>query len=152
MANEIHHPSGLIVDILGTEAANNGRSCEEHEVCGVMLDLDAVVRLRRVQIVDDDGDEETAIAAYWVTDGVDRCRVGFLGSHCINHWQLYHGKLAQVVDIFSGDDDSPTKRKAYRRNKGCCRAVIIDTEKEDDEEQKQEFVSDNRSSKKQKTL
>ena len=38
-----------------------------------MLDLDAVVRLRRVQIVDDDRDEQTAIATYWVTDGVDRC-------------------------------------------------------------------------------
>lgn len=38
---------------------------------GLMLDLDAVVRLRRVQLVDDDGEEETAIAAYWISDGVD---------------------------------------------------------------------------------
>jgi hypothetical protein len=33
--------------------------------------LDCVVRLRKVQIVADDGREETAVAAYWVSDAVD---------------------------------------------------------------------------------
>ena len=118
------------------EEGSSGRSCEEHGVCGYQLELDSVVRFRKVQIVDeDDGVEETAIAAYWVTDGVDRCRVGFLGRHAIVHWKKFDGKLAQIVDIYSKDDESPTKRRKYHRNKGCAQAVIIDTVRSDDEEE-----------------
>ena len=41
-----------------------------------------------MQIADPDGDnKESAVAAHWVTDGVDRCRVGFLGRHTIEHWK-----------------------------------------------------------------
>ena len=127
------HPTGVTVEVLGTEESSNGRSCEEHDVCGAVVDVDMVVRLRRVQIADPDGDnEETAIAAYWVTDGVDRCRVGFLGRHTIKHWKQFDGKLAQIVDIYSKESDSPTKRKKFHRNRGCCRAIIIDSIKQED--------------------
>ena len=66
-----------------------------------------MVRLRKVQVVNDEGEEEAAIAAHWVTDGVDRCRVGFLDQHCIRHYKRYKGKLAQVVSIYGEDDNSP---------------------------------------------
>lgn len=82
------------------------------------------------------GVEETAIAAYWVTDGVDRCRVGFLGRHTIPHWRQYDGKLAQIIDIYSKDDESPTKRRKFHRNRGCCTAAIIDTVRDDDADKK----------------
>ena len=79
------HPSGISVEIVGIEASSNGRSCEEHDVCGSILAEDVVVRLRKVQIVNAKGIEETAIAANWVSDGIDRCRVGFLQRHLIKH-------------------------------------------------------------------
>ena len=69
------HPPGIVVEIVGTLMGDRGRSCEEHSVCGSVLEEDMVVRLRKVQILVD-GMEETAIACYWVTDGIDRCRVG----------------------------------------------------------------------------
>jgi hypothetical protein len=84
-----------------------------------------VVRLRKVQI-DIDGREETAIAAVWVTDGIDRCRVGYLPRHCVRHATRYDGKLAQVVDMYK-DSDSPTKKRHNRGNCGSCRAIIIDS-------------------------
>jgi hypothetical protein len=46
-----HHPSGIQLDVVGTEEGNRGRSCEEHDVCGDVLELDVVVRLRDVQIL-----------------------------------------------------------------------------------------------------
>ncbi len=70
------HPPGIIVQIVGTLMGDNGRSCEDHAACGSVLEEDMVVRLRRVQVLVEGG-EETAIACIWVTDGVDRCRVGF---------------------------------------------------------------------------
>jgi hypothetical protein len=43
---------------------------------------DMVVHLFKVQI-QVEGREEMAIAAYWVTDGVDCCCVGFLPPHMV---------------------------------------------------------------------
>ena len=94
------HPSGILVDIVGIESPDRGRSCEEHTVCGAVLELDTVVRFRAEQI-DVDGEEQTALAVYWVTDGIDRCRVGFLRRHLLKHKKDYDGKLAQIVDTCS---------------------------------------------------
>ncbi len=79
------HPPGIVVEIVGTEAGNRGRTCKEHTInCGKVLEENVVVRLWKVQVVVN-GREETAIAAVWVTDGIDRCRVGFLKRHMAQH-------------------------------------------------------------------
>jgi hypothetical protein len=71
------------------------------------------------------GKEESALAVYWISDGIDRCRVGFLPRHLMKQWQKYDGRIAQVVDVYEGSD-SPTKRRKNIRNCGCCEAVFID--------------------------
>ncbi len=43
------------------------------------------------------------IVAKWINDGIDRCRVGFLPCHMVNHAVRYDGAVAQVTRIFSGD-------------------------------------------------
>ena len=76
------HPSGVVVEIVGTERGDQGRSCEEHHInCGEVLAEDVVVRLRKVQVLVE-GKEETVIAAVWINDGIDRCHVGF----CLATW------------------------------------------------------------------
>ena len=120
-----YHPSNEIVEILGLERTNNGRTCEMHECCGKeVVQLDRVVRLRRVQVVID-GREETAIAAHWITEGIERCRVGFLGKHTVKHWKRYDGKVAQVTEIYK-DHESPTKRQKNHKCGGACEASILD--------------------------
>ena len=52
-----HHPTGMTVNIVGIEASNRGRSCEEHAICGSVLLEDAVVRIQKIQILNDDGKE-----------------------------------------------------------------------------------------------
>jgi hypothetical protein len=127
-----HHPTGITVEIVGIEASNRGRSCEEHAVCGSVLVEDSVVRIRRVQILNDSGQEEAALAVYWITDGIDRCRVGFLKRHLIKYWEEYEGRIAQVVEFYK-DSASDTKRKKNHQNLGCCQAVIIDAVRDDTE-------------------
>ena len=88
------HPRGNGIDILGTEEGSNGRTCENYTVaCGGLLEEDMVLRLRKCQIIDDDGEETTAIAAHWVTEGNDSCCNGFLPLHCVKHMDLYNGRL-----------------------------------------------------------
>jgi hypothetical protein len=65
------HPTGIIIEIVGLNASDRGRSCKEHAVCGTeALKIDSVVRFRAEQI-NVNGTEETAMAVYWVTDGID---------------------------------------------------------------------------------
>ena len=113
-----------MVEIVGTSAANNGRSCKEHNVCGSVLALDQVVCFRKVQVLLD-GKEESSIAVYWVTEGVDRCRIGFLRKFAVKHWQHYEGRLGQIVDIYNEDDESRQKRFKVKKNHGCVVAALI---------------------------
>ncbi len=63
---------------------------------------EVVVCLWKVQI-QVEGREEMAIAAYWVTDGVDRCPVGFLPHHMVRHAARYDGGLAQVNHVLNAN-------------------------------------------------
>ncbi len=74
----------------------------------------------------DENNEETAVAAYWVTDGIDRCRVGFLPRHCVRQAATFDGHLVQVVALLA-NSDSPAQRRHSRHNRGACYATIIDT-------------------------
>ena len=85
---EVTHPSGIVIKIVGTEKGDCGCSCEEHNVCGVVVEEDTLLRLRRMQIKVD-GHKETAIVCFWVTDEIDCCCVGFLKCHMLKHaWPL----------------------------------------------------------------
>ena len=65
-----HHPWGQTVEIFVIELPTNGHCCEEHTICGAVLTDDCVVRFRKVQIIVNEK-EESGIAAFWVSDGVD---------------------------------------------------------------------------------
>ena len=125
------HPEGIVIEIVGITACNQGRSCEEHPYCGEVIDEDVVVRLRRVQVImpskdGGPGKEVTAVAVYWVTDGIDRCRVGFLPAHMVKYATRYDGVLAQVTETFCPvAEGDKTVREKYHCNKGLCHAVII---------------------------
>ena len=87
--------------MVGIEEPSRGQSCEVHDTCGDIVAVDTIVRSRAVQLICDQGKEETSIAAYWVTDGIDRCRVGFLPHNCMKHKSDFDGKLAQVTELLS---------------------------------------------------
>jgi hypothetical protein len=123
------HPSGVVVDIVGIESPDRGRNCELHACCGTVLGLDTVVRFRAVQI-SVDGQEQSAIAVYWVTDGIDRCRVGFLRRHLLKHKDDYDGKLGQVVEIMGLSKDKALRKKSYHY-KGWVTSVLIEVEQEE---------------------
>ena len=114
------HPPGITHEIVGTESNTQGRSCEEHDICGLVMAEDVVLRFRKVQVVVDGNKEESAIAAYHVSDGIGRCRVGFLQCHLVKHcWKQYDGVLAQkslryysprILQVLHTEESSITKR------------------------------------------
>jgi hypothetical protein len=68
-----------------------------------------------------------AIAAVWVTDGIDRCRVGFLKRHMVHHAAHFNGALVQVTPAFSFDPGScdSAECRMYHHNRGSCLATIV---------------------------
>ena len=72
----------------------------------------------------DAGVEESAIGVYWVTDGIDRCLVGFLPRHCVHHKQKYDGRVAQIVELLK-DSDSPSARRRSHLKRGVCMAAFL---------------------------
>jgi len=128
------HPSGVVLDIVGTNRGDCGCSCEEHlDACGmrVLMD-DAVIRIRKEQILVEDFKagkgkmkEETALTINWVSDGIDRCRVGFLPKAYVPHAKLWDGVLCQVVFVGSADDPSSVIRRKCHHYCGYARVAVI---------------------------
>ena len=111
----------------GIEEPSRGRSCEVHDTCGDIVAVDTVVQFRAVQLLGYQVKEETSIAAYWVTDGIDWCRVGFLPRDCMKHKSEFDGKLAQVTELLSKLTRAAYRKKSHR-NRGVSCIVIIEVE------------------------
>ena len=128
------HPSGIIVDIVGINASDHGRSCETHQCCGrEIIAKDVVVRIRAVQLEREPNEanpeeEATALAVVHVTEGIDGCRVGYLRRHLLKYKDEYDGRLAQVTEVFGEKSESPSDRAKHFRNHGCAMAVLIEAE------------------------
>ena len=120
----LYHPHGDTVKIVGVNSQTNGRSCEEHCICGEVVIEDVVLHLRKVQ-VQMNQQEQSAIAAFWVSDGIDHCHVGYLPKASVKNWKQYDGALVQVIEVYSGDSDTPMKRQKFHRNHGLAMAVNI---------------------------
>ena len=123
-------PMDMVLDIVGTARGDRGRNCDEHEFCGEVLAEDAVVRLRREQILVPNKlgkgqKEETAYTVNWVTDGQDRCRVGFLPRAYVAQGGIYDGVLCQVVRIGNESDNDKNERAKVRHSCGYACVQVI---------------------------
>ena len=87
---------------------------------------DSLVQFCQVHVLIDDV-EETALAVYLVSEGIDRHRVGFLRRFLVKHKKKYDGRLAQITDILGSELESPSDYHKYHCNKGCCHAVLLET-------------------------
>ena len=118
---------GRAIEIVGINIGDRGRSCEEHiAYCGVVLAPDVVVRLVKEEIMVE-GRIETVVSAYWVTDSIERCRVGFVPRFMVaKHADSLNGVLAQVTEVFNDSHPSAAIREKVHRNFGFCHAIILD--------------------------
>ena len=69
--------------------------------------------------------EETAITVNWVTDGIDRCRVGFLPRAYMLDDAIYNGILFQATEVFGKNDPSCAIHEKWNKNKGFARVKVI---------------------------
>lgn len=120
------HFTGDIIHIVGTNIDCRGRSCPQHapRPCGLLLRVDDWVVFRLVHL-DDEGLNEDAIEVRRIVQGTVTCRVGFLQRSYFPHFERYHGRFAQIREIWSVHDDSATQRSMFHHNHGCCIAGLM---------------------------
>jgi hypothetical protein len=78
-----------------------------------------------VQIVNAFGKEETALAAYHLSDGINQCHVGFLQCHFVSHALTFDDALVAQVTEGITNDHSPIKRKKCQYNMVYCLTLLI---------------------------
>jgi len=143
---------GVSVPVFGILSPDFGCSCEHHAICGTNTYLDMVVRFKTT-IVEGGmcfffvlcrscfcccslfflflfrfaGPRGlTAIcAAFWVTDGTDRCIIGRVSEEFKAFFPRLEGRIAQVVEIFPNSDE-PRKRTLSQKKYGVCHVMLID--------------------------
>ena len=71
------------------------------------------------------GYDQSVVGVYWVSDGVDRCLVGFLHCHQVKHLNKLEGALCQVTEVYSDNSDSPMKCHKHKKNFGCAIVAIL---------------------------
>ena len=121
------HTTGIVVDIIGIEDTSQGGICDDGKTaCGSLLVADLLVWFCEVQVVIN-GVEETGLAVYLISEGIDRCQVGFLRRFLVKHKKKYDGRLAQITDILGSESESPSDRQKYHCNNGYCHAVLRET-------------------------
>lgn len=79
--------------------------------------MDAVVRIRLIRVLFSE-QEEDALAAFWVTDGIDRCLVGFVDSSTEERKRFLNGRLGQVVEFYEEEEGQETQ---------SCKLALIDS-------------------------
>ena len=115
---------GSLVDIVGTNANDRGRTCSRHYCCGEQVTERSMVAFCRQRLVFRDGCEEDVIAVYLCEHGVVTCKVGFLPAHLNRRAHEYDGLVARVIAVYSDRCINVVKRQKFWRNKGCCAARI----------------------------
>ena len=112
-----------MVDIVGIKTGECGRSCEKHSVCGLSLEVHDIVKIRKMEIINEYEAEETAMAVILVERGVETCRVGYLSRSMFEVYQYLDGLTAKISKIITKDDESHMRRKMYQ-NKGYALAIV----------------------------
>ncbi len=128
------HPSGIILDVVGTAGTDHGHSWKKHACCSNILENDVLVKLWCEQILVPDAiakrgkmKEETAITVNWVSIQIDRCHVGFLPHAFVVQGSIWDGVLWQVVEVFQKDDPFKLSRAKWHQKKGFAPITVIST-------------------------
>ena len=90
-------------DLLGLNAPNNGRSCEQCERCGKVPKTDDVIRFKLAVVEDISGQPLETIKAIIIKDQTELFTVGFLGRKVValpSQWLKHIDRLAKVLELY----------------------------------------------------
>lgn len=121
----VQEPRQRYVDIVGLVESTNGRSCKQHDVCGLVVKVGSLIRLAPVVVENADGQNEYAIGARIFDNGVESCLVGFVGREFHFFREQYEFKIVQVQQLLAESKNTELRRRSHF-NRGVAVAYILE--------------------------
>ena len=116
-------------EVLGLRASGNGRSCGQHNCCGIFVVPNNILHFK-LTVIDGmgggkEGDNEDVmpeedIKDVLVQDGTELCTVGFLSKSVVaveKDRERYIGRFAQVIELYDHSTNKTMSLKS-KRNMG----------------------------------
>ena len=95
---------GSQVEVVGTTESQCGRSCRDHNCCGAaLLRVGSHVCFRKTRFAWRNGKEEDVLEVYFLEEGLQKCKVGYLAKHLAFRANRYNKLCAHIVEAYSGD-------------------------------------------------
>ena len=101
------------IELVGLKNDANGRSCERHEVCGAVVMVGDVLRLKRA-VVTIDGRIEEALKFVSIVSGREKCIVGYTNKSLVLNYQSKANKFVSVIRLYKDSDNSMERRKSHQ--------------------------------------
>ena len=137
----VHDKSAMMAacdgEVLGLRASGNGRSCGQHNCCGIFVVPNDILRFK-FTVIDGmsggkEGDNkdvmpEEAIKAVIVQDGTKLCTVGFLSKSVVaveEDRERYIGRFAQVIELYDHSTNKTMSLKS-KRNMGIASFRLLE--------------------------
>lgn len=112
------------MEILGLKENNNGRKCHMHSTCGEQVVPGCMLLLKPTIIQNTSNQAEYAIAASIMVEGVEKCRVGFVGREFHIFRSRYEHKLVEVVEVLEKSSNTAHRRRSHA-NRGIATAFCL---------------------------
>lgn len=116
------------VEIVGLNASSNGRSCCQHAICGVSLQVGDVVKLVDTMVESGGSELEPALKVVIIRDGAATCTVGFIprALAALPKVQRKKAGFLQVVELYKNSQNL-WKKQLDAQYKGMAGAVFLDS-------------------------
>ena len=111
------------------EENSDGRSCENHAVCGREIKQNDLVKLKRM-VLRINENLVPVIGVRKVRDAVESCIVGFVQTKA-DDLNVLHNKFAQVTEVYENSENT-YKRKKSQRMRGMASVTLLDSVPEDE--------------------
>ena len=110
-------------ELVGLGQGSNGRSCTEHEVCGVQAMVGTIFKIKLCVLMVNGNPEEALKAVALFKDGevyMEGCTIGFLPRAMVTGFKdKYLNKTCVILEMYM-DNDSKHKRRMDNRCMGAC--------------------------------
>lgn len=120
-----NHSISPFIQVCGTERNTSGRQCEQHQTCGLQLQVGMLLRLKKT-MADIEGTMQLVVGAYIFSQGHPTCLVGFLPRSKVKWADKYDGKFAQVDEFLCFSESRYEREKSHGKG-GIVNCTLLDS-------------------------
>jgi hypothetical protein len=112
-------------EIVGLYKESNGRSCERHRVCGEVVKIGDILRMKQC-VTEYNGKTKEAIKFVSIVNGYECCTVGFLPQYLVSRATAEgcNNRFVEVLKLYNKSTNTFERRKSHNsKDMALCRHI-----------------------------